>query len=127
MPQDQSMLVFTMDKRYKIKNDGSPVTLDVIIGDKGQSPDIDVKLDSKKLVNGSNVSVKNLLIGNNEDLDKKILKITGNVVDTAEDSNKITVTVKVKGGERDFEKKFSVTVDEEGEEVDLAFVIRFTD
>ena len=127
MPQDQSMLVFTMDKRYKIKNDGSPVTLDVIIGDKGPSPDIDVKLDSKKLVNGSNVSVKNLLIGNNEDLDKKILKITGNVVDTAEDSNKITVTVKVKGGERDFEKKFSVTVDEEGEEVDLAFVIRFTD
>lgn len=127
MPQDQSMLVFTMDKRYKIKNDDSPVTLDVIIGDKGQSPDIDVKLDSKKLVNGSNVSVKNLLIGNNEDLDKKILKITGNVVDTAEDSNKITVTVKVKGGERDLEKKFSVTVDEEGEEVDLAFVIRFTD
>ena len=126
MAQDQSELVFNMDRMYLLKNDGSPVILNVIIGDKGQSPDIDVKLNSKKLVTGQNDSIKNLEIGIDKAITGKVLKIAGNVVDTADDSNKIEVTVKLKGGVNDFSKKFSVTVEEDGEEVDLSFVFRFT-
>jgi len=126
MAQDPSELVFTLDKKYKLKNDGTDIFLDVIIGDKGQKPDLDIKLNSKALLPpGQDTSIKNLLVGKDTDLDKKILKITGNVVDTADDSNKITVTIKVKGGVNDLSKKFSVSVEEDGEEVDIAFIIRF--
>lgn len=126
MPQNQSQLVFTMDKRYKLKDDGSKIILDVIVGDKGQSPDIDVKLNTKKILEHHEESVKSQLIGIDSEIQSKILKITGCVVDTADDSNKIEVTVKLKGGVSELTKKFSVTVEEEGEQVDLAFIIRFT-
>lgn len=125
MPQDIATLNFNFEKRYKIKNDGSRIILEVIIGDKGQSPDISVKLDAKKLIDHQDVSLKNFLVGTDTDLDDKILKIAGNVVDTAKDSNKIDVTLKLKGGVDDFSKKFSVTVEEEGERVELRFFIRF--
>jgi len=126
MAQDSAELVFTMDKEYELKKDASPVTLDLIIGDKGQSPDLNVKLNSKKLLTNHDKSIKNLLIDTNDNLNTKVLRITGNVTDTSEDSNKIEVVIRVKGGKNNLEKKFSVTVEESGEEVDLSFIIRFT-
>lgn len=125
MAQDIAALNFNFEKRYKLKNDGSKITLEVIIGDKAQSTDISVKLDSKKLIEHQDVSIKNFLIDIDTNLDSKILKIAGNIVDTARDSNKIEVTLKLKGGVDDFSKKFSVTVEEEGERVELRFFIRF--
>ncbi|MFN8307800.1 MAG: hypothetical protein U0T79_13570 [Ferruginibacter sp.] len=126
MAQDSAELVFTMDKEYELKNDGSLITIDIIIGDKGQSPDLNVKLNSKKLLTNHDKSVKDLAIDSDDNLDTKVVRITGNVADTSKDSNKIEVTVRVKGGKKDLVKKFSVTVEEEGEEVDLSFIIRFT-
>jgi hypothetical protein len=126
MSQDSPVLVFTLDKEYVLKNDGTPITLDVIIGDKGQSPDMTVKLNSKKLLTDYDKSIKALPIDIDQNLDSAVLRITGNVVDTSKDSNKIEVRVNVKGGVSDLSKKFSVTVEDEGEEVDLSFIIRFT-
>lgn len=125
MPQDQSKLVFTLNRKYKLKNDGSKITVDVLSGSAGQSPDITVKLNTKKLAAHENQSIKNLLIDIDENLKDKVLKIVGNIVDTSNDSNKIEVTLKVKGGAEELSKKFTVSVDEEGEQVDIAFVIRF--
>jgi hypothetical protein len=126
MAQDPSELVFTLDKLYLLKKDGSAITLDVIIGPKGQSPLLDVKLDSKLLLPANHdKSVKNLDIGIDNTLSKKILSIVGNVVDTADDSDKIQVTIKLKGGVTEINKKFIVTVEESGEEVDIDFNIRF--
>jgi hypothetical protein len=122
MPQQ---IVFSLDKEYELKNDGTDITLDVIIGDIGQSPDISVKLNSRKLLTNSKQSVSKLLIGNDSELDGKVLRINGNIADTSKDSNKIELTLKVKGGVGDINKKFSVTVQEEGEVAIFSLVIRF--
>ncbi|HMJ46520.1 MAG TPA: hypothetical protein VK498_04280 [Ferruginibacter sp.] len=125
MPQNPSELVFTLNRKYKLKNDGSTIKLDVITGTIGQSPDITVKLNSKKILEHANKSIKDLIIDVDNNLENKILKIIGNITDTSNDSDKIEVTLKVKGGVDDLSKKFTVTVEDEGEEVDIAFIIRF--
>lgn len=125
MAQDPSQLVFSLNKSYRLKNDGSRVTLDVIIGSVGQNPDITVKLNTKKLLEHEKNTIRNLFIDTDESLPGKVLKVSGCVVDTSSDTNKIEVTLKVKGGIEDLTKKFTVTVDEDGEQVDLSFIIRF--
>ena len=125
MPQNQSGLVLTLNRKYKLKNNGSDIKVDVLSGSAGQSPDITVKLNSKKLAEHENVSIKDLLIDVDENLKDKVLKIVGNIVDTSNNSNQIEITLKIRGGIEEFSKKFTVTVDEEGEQVDIAFVIRF--
>lgn len=124
MAQDPSELVFTLDKLYLLKKDGSAITLDVIIGNK-QSPLLDVKLNSKVLLTDHDKSVKDLDIGIDKTLSKKILSVVGVVSDTADDSDKIQVIIRVKGGLSEINKKFMVTVEEQGEQVDIDFNIRF--
>jgi hypothetical protein len=122
MPQQLS---FALDKEYELKNDGTNIKLDVTIGDLGQSPDISVKLNTKKLLTNSKQSVKGLLVGNDKNLDGAVLRINGNITDTSRDSNKINLTLKVSGGVASLTKKFTVTVDEEGEVIVFSLVIRF--
>lgn len=118
-------LLFSLDTFYELKNDGSPILLDVLIGDVGQSPDYTVRLNTKKLLDHSKVSVKNFDLGLDKDIENKKLRINGNISDASKDSNLIELTVKVKGGVEDFKKKFTVTVDNEGEVVIFSIVIRF--
>jgi S1-C subfamily serine protease len=122
MPQQLS---FSLDKEYELKNDGTNIKLDVIIGDIGQNPDISVKLNTKKLPADAGKSVKGLVIGSDDKLDGAVLRINGNITDTSRDSNKISLTLKVSGGIKPLTKKFSVTVDDEGEVVIFSLVVRF--
>jgi hypothetical protein len=122
MPQQLS---FSLDKEYELKNDSTNIKLDVTIGDIGQNPDISVKLNTKKLPVDANKSIKGLVIGNNDKLDGAILRINGNITDTSRDSNKISLSLKVSGGIKPLTKKFSVTVDDEGEVVAFSLVVRF--
>jgi hypothetical protein len=122
MPQQLS---FSLDKEYELKNDGTNIKLDVIIGDIGQNPDIAVKLNTKKLPVDANKSVKGLVIGSDDKLDGTVLRINGNITDTSRDSNKISLTLKVSGGIKTLTKKFSVTVDDEGEVVIFSLIVRF--
>jgi hypothetical protein len=130
MPQE---LTFSLDTFYELKGDGSPITLDVLIGDIGQSTDFNVKLASKRILEHQKESIKNFPVKspNNEDsvdtdLIGKVLRINGNIVDMPENTNKIDLTVRLKGGTVPFPKKFSVTV-EEGETVDFSIVFRFVE
>jgi hypothetical protein len=122
MPQQ---LTFSLDKEYELKNDGTNIKLDVIIGDIGQNPDISVKLNTKKLPVDANKSVKGLVIGSDAKLDGTVLRINGNITDTSRNSNKISLALKVSGGIKTLTKKFSVTVDDEGEVVIFSLIVRF--
>ncbi|HEX2627960.1 MAG TPA: hypothetical protein VHM26_03085 [Chitinophagaceae bacterium] len=117
--------VFSLDTHYELKDDQSKVTLDVLIGDEGQSPDYTVRLNTKKLIEHSNASIKNFDLGIDTDLNGKALRINGNIADTSKQSNKIELTLRIKGGIDDLKKKFSVTVEDEGEVVLFSLVIRF--
>ena len=125
MAQEPQELVFSLNKRYQLLENDNPVTVDVIVGEKEQSPNLTVKLNSKTLLKNFTGSIKNLPVDINSALDGKVLKISGTVLDTAPDSNKIDVTLKVKGGDEELSRKFSVTLEDDGEIVDVAFVIRF--
>jgi hypothetical protein len=118
-------LSFALDKLYKLKNDGSDIVLDVIFGDIGQSPDTTVKLNTKELLSEFKQSVNGLLIGKDEDLKGKVLRVTGNVADISKKTNKISLDFMVNGGVKELGKKFSVTVADEGEIVIFSLVIRF--
>jgi hypothetical protein len=117
--------VFSLDTHYELKNDNSKITLDVLIGDEGQSPDYTVRLNTKKLLEHSNTSIKNFDLGTDSNVDGKALRINGNIADTSKNSNKIELTLRVRGGVEDLKKKFTVTVEEEGEVVLFSLVIRF--
>jgi hypothetical protein len=117
-------LLFSLDTDYELIGDGSKITLDVLIGDEGQSPDYTVRLNTKKLLEHSATSIKNFLIGIDNEVKGKAIRINGNVADTSKDTNKIELTVRLKGGIGDFKRKFSVTVEEEGEIVLFSIVLR---
>ncbi len=121
---DQELL-FSLDTFYELKSDGTVILLDVLIGDEGQSPDYTVRVNTKKILEHASSSSKNFPVGNDHDLDGKSLRINGNIADTSKDSNKIELTIKLKGGVEDFKKKFSVTVEKEGEVVLFSIVLRF--
>src|SRR5688572_9886173 len=114
--------VFSLDTHYELKNDNSKITLDVLIGDEGQSPDYTVRLNTKKLLEHSNTSIKNFDLGTDSNVDGKALRINGNIADTSKNSNKIELTLRVRGGVEDLKKKFTVTVEEEGEVVLFSLV-----
>jgi hypothetical protein len=124
MPQKPEDLIFSMDKEYELKNNGSKITLDVIVGVKGQSPDLKVKLGGKVLQKFKQ-SIKGFEIGSDNEIEGKVLKVVGNIADTADDSKQITATVKVKGGTRVLSQKFNVEVEDDGEQVDVILTIRF--
>ena len=118
-------LSFALDREYKLKDNGSDIVLDVIFGDVGQSPDTTVKLNTKVLLEKFKESVNEFIVGNDSKLDGKVLRVTGNILDTSKKSNKITLSLIVSGGTRKLEKDFSVTVEDEGELVIFSLVIRF--
>jgi hypothetical protein len=118
-------LLFSLDTFYELKNDASSILLDVLVGDVGQSPDYTVRLNTKKLLDHSKVSVKNFDLGIDKDIENKKLRINGNIADASKDTNLIELTIKVTGGVSEFKKKFTVTVDDEGEVVLFSIVIRF--
>ncbi|HEY6505237.1 MAG TPA: hypothetical protein VIZ28_14780 [Chitinophagaceae bacterium] len=122
MPQK---LTFSLDHEYELKNDGSDITCDVILGDIGQSPDTSVKLNTKKLLTNHKQSINDLVVGNDNDLDGKVLRINGNIADTSKDTDKINLRLRVNGGVENINKQFSVTVEQEGEVVVFSLVVRF--
>jgi hypothetical protein len=127
MPQE---LLFSLDTFYELKGDGKSLLLDVLIGDIGQSTDYSIKLNTKKILEHEKESIRNFPLKGPNDKDSidneligKVMRINGNIVDMPENSNKIDLTVKLKGGKEPFSKKFSVTV-EEGETVVFSLVFR---
>ena len=121
MPQ----LSFTLDTYYELQNSSDDLKFDIVFGPEGQSPDFNVKLNGKVIKQHCKTSLFNEVIHNDEGLNDSILKIIGNICDVSKDSNELNLTLTVKGGITNYTKKFKVTVDEEGEEVDFALTLRF--
>lgn len=85
---------------YQLKDDNTPVTASVTIGNL-QRATTDLFLDGKKL-NASPLkdSFSDKKIGLNKDLKGKQLTINTTIFDFNQDSNKISYRYKLKGGEK---------------------------
>jgi hypothetical protein len=118
---------FLYDDYYQLKADISPITLDLIFGTIGQSPNYTVYLDDTALANLTHcgVSKKNIPVGNNTNLNGRILTIVGNLVDIPGTDDTLTLVMAVKGGKTDLTKKYSVTTTT-GDAAALSLTIRFT-
>jgi len=99
--------------------------ISLYLGKKRQNPLCNVKLKITKILKDFDKSIKKFALGADTALGGKVLRLIGNVVDVADDTNKIDVIIRISGGTTDINKKFSVTVEEDGEEVDVDFTIRF--
>jgi hypothetical protein len=115
---------FSDDRNYQVKDDGSQITLDLIFGSLGQSPNYDIDLDGNSLASGGTASIKDFIVGTDTVLVGMVLKVTGNIVDMPGTNDKLTLTYRVKGGVSTLQQDFSVT-GTTGDHVDFFITIRF--
>jgi hypothetical protein len=115
---------FSDDRNYQVKDDGSQITLDLIFGSLGQSPNYDIDLDGNSLVSAGTASITDFIVGTDTVLVGKVLKVTGNIVDMPGTDDKLTLTYRVKGGVSTLQRNFSVT-GTTGDDVDFFITIRF--
>ena len=115
---------FTLDTYYEMKKDGSDIFLDLLFLSEGQSPDFTLKINGDPVQTHCKTSLTDQLLGKDIDLNGKLIKISGNIVDTSKDSNDISVRLSIKGGISTFTKDYKVTVEDDGETVDIIFIIR---
>jgi hypothetical protein len=119
-----SIATFLFDDYYQLKGDGSTVTLDLIFGGLGQSPDYEVVLDGTKLIpdaahNGT-ASVMGFPLGKDTDLVDKDLVITGIVTNMPGTTNILSLNFRLNGGKSQLQKKYTATATAAGDYVDIS-------
>jgi len=118
---------FLFDDYYQLTGDLSLVTLDLTFGSNGQSPNYSVYLDDTALPNlvHCGVSKKNIRVGNNMNLNGKVLTVVGELVDIAGTDDTLTLNMAVKGGKTDLIKNYRV-ITTTGDRAPVSLTVRFT-
>ena len=115
---------FLYDDYYQLKGDGSSITLDLIFGSLGQSPNYTVTLDSNVLIPHRTTSVKNFPLGSDTNINNMVLVITGAIVDMPGTNDVLSLDLNLKGGVHSLVQHYSVT-GTTGDHVDISITIRF--
>jgi hypothetical protein len=124
-----SIATFFFDDNYALKGDGSPVTLDLIFGGLGQSPDYQVVLDGTTLIpnatHDGTASITNFPLGKDTDLVKKDLVITGIITNMPGTTNILSLIFRLNGGKSQLEKKYTATATAVGDFGDISLTVHF--
>jgi len=119
---------FLFDDFYQLKGDGTTITMDLIFGDLGQSPDYRVTLAGRVLIPDANhdgtASVKDFPLGKDVDIVDQILVVTGLITDMPGTSDVLRITFRISGGKSLLIKNFSVNATT-GDHVDISLTVRF--
>jgi hypothetical protein len=115
----------TLDTVYAVDGSKKDVTLEINVGDKGETGLMTVLLDKDTLEHNLPGDFTKRSIGSNIDLNNKKLKIVANVADTSQQTNLTSLTIRLKGGLEDAVFPLMKIVDEEGNAVDYLCLIRF--
>lgn len=114
---------FETDFDYEIINDGTDLLIDIEFLTPNQSPDFTLRVDGVEKIQNGNKSVYNYVMKTDKELNGKVVKLFGNIADTPNNTNEITLTVVVKGGVAPEQKDFKTTVSA-GETVEIDIIIR---
>ena len=122
----------TIRDSYELNNSTVDVLLDIKIGAEGQSSLTEVKLTDPK-TGESRIIVTDIsgsfnepvACGTNEDLPKKVLKISTLVQDISPDTDDTFEDIRITGGKDEFHQRMEKTVSSQGETVFYTATIRF--
>lgn len=115
----------TLDTLYLVDASDGMVTLEINIGDKGQTSDMTVMLGDTIIVKELAGDLLKTKLGKNKELNGKKLHIVASIADTSRESNLTSLTIHLKGGLSANDFPLSKTVDEEGESEDYLCLIEF--
>jgi hypothetical protein len=125
MVRDAAQEKTTLDTVYIVDDSNNNVTLEVNIGDAGQTSNMTILLGNQPLVQNIRGDFAETPIGTNSSLNGKKLSIVANVADTSQTTNLTSLTIHLKGGAENHDIPLFKTVDEEGGSEDYLCLIEF--
>lgn len=115
----------TLDRLYIVNDSSNEVTLEVKVGDIGQTSDMTIKLDEDIIAEEHAGDFNEMVIGTNKGLTGKKLSIVAVITDTSRQTNLTSLAISLKGGLFPATFPLSKEVSEEGESVDYMALIEF--
>ena len=115
----------TLDTVYTVDNSTVNITLEINIGDVGQTSNMTVMVDDTTLVQDLAGDFPITAIGTNASLNGKKLSVVANVADASRLTNLTSLTIHLRGGQSPADFPLAKTVDEEGDSEDYLCLIEF--
>lgn len=115
----------TLDTLYIVNSSNRKVTLELLVGEEGQTSLTNIKLNNGSVITDLAGNFEKAEIGKNADLNGKVLRITTTIADTSKTTNLTSLTIKLSGGFLTRTYPLFKLVDSEGESVDYICNIEF--
>ena len=112
----------TLDTVYIVDASDNNITLEVNIGDAGQTSNMTIMLGAQPLVQNLRGDLTETILGSNKGLNGKKLSIVANVADTSQATNLTSLTIHLKGGVETHNIPLFKTVEESGSEDYLCLI-----
>lgn len=117
----------TLDTLYLITDSNKMITIEIIVGDEGQTSTLNMYLDTEEIVSNHPGNLLKTPIGENKLLHKKNLRIQATIADTSKKTNVTSLNLKISGGLKIKSYPLYKKVDEEGDSADYYCNIEFID
>ncbi|WP_163408594.1 hypothetical protein [Flavobacterium ajazii] len=115
----------TLDTLYLINDSNRMVSIEIVIGDQGQTSTLSISLDKEDLISNHVGNLPKTAIKENKLLHGKNLKIQATITDTSKETNVTSLNVKLSGGFLVRNYPLYKMVDQEGESADYYCNIEF--
>ena len=115
----------TLDTLYLINDSNRIVSIEITVGDQGQTSSLSISLDKEEIISNHIGSLPKTGIKENKLLHEKNLKIQATITDTCKESNVTSLNVKLSGGFLTRNYPLYKMVDQEGESADYYCNIEF--
>jgi hypothetical protein len=115
----------TLDTLYLINDSNRIVSIEILVGDQGQTSALSMSLDNKTLISNHIGNLPKTGIDENQLLQGKKLKIQATVTDTSKETNVTSLNIKISGGFLTRNYPLYKMVDSEGDSADYYCNIEF--
>lgn len=115
----------TLDTLYLVNDSNRIVSIEITVGDQGQTSSLSISLDKEEIISNHIGSLPKKGIKENKLLNGKNLKIQATITDTSKETNVTSLHVKLSGGFLIRNYPLYKMVDQEGESADYYCNIEF--
>lgn len=117
----------TLDTLYLIDDSNKIVSIEILIGDLGQTSALSISLENEDIITNHHGNLSKTGIMKNKFLHRKNLKIQATITDTSRETNVTSLSIKLSGGFLSRSYPLYKMVDHEGESADYYCNIEFID
>ncbi|HEX8016103.1 MAG TPA: hypothetical protein VF465_12785 [Flavobacterium sp.] len=115
----------TLDTLYLINDSNRIVSIEIIVGDQGQTSTLSIALDKEDIVTNHIGNLPKTAIKENKLLHGKNLKIQATITDTSKETNVTSLNIKLSGGFLTRNYPLYKMVDSDGDSADYYCNIEF--